>query len=120
MNIRQREGESLHSYISCFNAATLEVQNLDLSMMTITMKSRLQKSSFLFFLQKKPLWDFAEMLARAEKYANTEEAFMAHGPPSVQKDEKVEEPHPKTQMVGDAGRGCKKSRTLPHHRSQTP
>lgn len=47
-SIRQREGESLHAYLSHFNVATLEVRNLDHSMTMMTLKSGLQRNAFLF------------------------------------------------------------------------
>lgn len=78
MSIRQREGESLHVYLSYFNMAIQELCNLDQSMTMIAMKSGLQKNTFLFFLEKTYPQNFIEMLIRVEKYANTEEVYNAH------------------------------------------
>ena len=41
------------------------------------MKGGLKPSRFLFSLEKRFLTDYAEMLVRAEKYANAEEAMTA-------------------------------------------
>lgn len=69
-----REQESLRSYISQFNTATLEVYNLDHAFAITTIKKGLWKYPILFSLEKRTLTDFSEMLARAEKYARAKEA----------------------------------------------
>lgn len=81
VNIKQGEQESLGSYISRFNVATLEVYNLDHAVTMITIKSGLQRCPFLFSLEKRSSMDFSKMLARVEKYAHIEEMHKAYGPP---------------------------------------
>ena len=75
INIKQREGESIRAYINRFNIAALEVQNLDQSVAMAALKGGLQKNDLLFSLEKKYPRDFANLLARAEGYAQAEEAF---------------------------------------------
>ena len=75
INIKQREGESIWTYINRFNVIVLEVQNLDQSVAMAALKGGLQKNDLLFSLKKKYPRDFADRLARAEGYARAEEAF---------------------------------------------
>lgn len=64
MTIYNMEGDSLHTYLSRFNVATLKVHNLDQLMAMMALKTY-PKS-------------FTEMLTRMEKYANAKEAHDAH------------------------------------------
>lgn len=48
-------------------------------MAMVALKAGLLKNDFLFSLEKRYPKDFAEILARTEKYANTEEAWAQHG-----------------------------------------
>lgn len=53
--------------------AVLKVKNLDQSVATTALKG-LQRNAFLFSLEKRYPKDFAEILARTEKYANAKKA----------------------------------------------
>ncbi|KAG1365253.1 putative Retrotransposon gag protein [Cocos nucifera] len=75
MAIRQKEGEPIRAYVTRFNAAALEVRNLDQSVAMAALKGGLQKNDLLFSLEKRYPRDFADLLARAERYARAEEAF---------------------------------------------
>lgn len=66
--------------MSLFKEAALEVYNLDHSIAMIAMKNGLQQCPFLFFLKKRPLVDFSEILVRVEKYACAEEGYGTHVP----------------------------------------
>ena len=74
IHIKQREGESLRSYMGRFNKAALEVYDLDHAVAMTAMKSGLQSGPFLFSLGKRSPTSFTELLTRAEKYARAEEA----------------------------------------------
>ena len=65
--------------MSYFNAATLEMHDLDQSIVMTTMKDGLQKNSLFFSLEKKKSKDFIEMLDWAEKFVRAEEAFEKYG-----------------------------------------
>lgn len=69
--------------MSQFNVAALDVYNLDPSIMMTTFKGGLQQYPFLFSLKKRPVTNFSEMLARAEKYACAEEGYGTHIPPTI-------------------------------------
>lgn len=83
INIKQRERESLRSYMSRFNEMALKVYTLDHVVTMIAIKYGLQQSPFLFSLEKGLAMDFSEMLAWVDKYACTKEAYDAHGPLST-------------------------------------
>ena len=90
IGIKQESNESLRAYISRFNTATLEISDLDQTVAMTTMKGGLKTSRFLFSLEKRFPADYAEMLARAEKYANAEEAMAARKDTSSSRPEKRE------------------------------
>ena len=50
---------------------------MDQTMAITVMKGSLRPSCFLFSLEKRFSMDYAEMLVRAEKYANVKEAMAA-------------------------------------------
>ena len=99
MNVKQREGESIRSYLCHFNAIVLEVRNLDQSIAMAALKGGLQKNGLRYPLKKTYLKDFVDMLARAEKYARADEAFEGE-PPMIpiedRREERLESP-PKSQ-----------------------
>ena len=69
INIEQKEGESIRTYINHFNTVALEVQNLNQSVAMAALKSDLQKNDLLFFLEKKYPRNFTDLLAQVEGYA---------------------------------------------------
>ena len=71
INIKQRKGKSFHDYINHFNTAILEARDLNQLVVMIALKDELQKNSLLYFLEKKYLKDFAEMLHQAEKVCSS-------------------------------------------------
>ena len=77
ISMKQRENESLQEFITRFNTTTLEVIDLDQMVAMSAMKGILKPSKIFFSLEKKFPTSFLKMLSRAEKYANTEEAFFA-------------------------------------------
>ena len=89
---KQKDGESLREYISRFNAATLEVSDLDQVVAMSAMKGSLRPSRFLFSLKKQFPTNFAEMLAQDEKYANAEEAMSMTSQPEKKEKRRRKEP----------------------------
>ena len=53
----------------------MEITDLDQTVAMTAMKGGLKPSRFLFSLEKRFPVDYAEMLSRADKYANAEEAM---------------------------------------------
>ena len=71
--LHQNEGESLRDYISRFNAATLEIPDLNEHVAMSALKKGLRTSRLTFSLDKKFPKSYAELLSRAQKYAAAEE-----------------------------------------------
>ncbi|XP_057953323.1 uncharacterized protein LOC131147775 [Malania oleifera] len=69
----QGEREMLKKFVHHFNAATLEIHNLNMGVVLETLTTTLQPGSFLYSLGKKPPVDMGELMARAQNYINLEE-----------------------------------------------
>ena len=77
MSIKQREDETLRSYISCFNKETLSINEADDKILMAAFTNGLRKGKFLFSLYKNDLKTMSEVLYRATKYMNVEDALPA-------------------------------------------
>ena len=77
IEIKWKEDESLRKFISRFIIATLKVSDQDPMVTMLAMKDGLKPSRFFFSLEKQFPASFVEMLSRAEKYTNAEEAMSA-------------------------------------------
>ena len=73
MSIRQREDETLRSYISRFNKEALSIDEADNKILVAAFTNRLRKGKFLFSLYKNDLKTMSEVLYRATKYMNAED-----------------------------------------------
>ena len=77
MSFKQREDETLPSYISRFNKEALSIDEADDKILIAAFMNGLRKGKFLFFLYKNDLKTMSEVLYRATKYMNAEEALSA-------------------------------------------
>ena len=77
-SIEQKEGELSRYYAVCFNAAALEVQNFNKSAATLATEQELKGEHLIFSLNKDSLKDYADLLARARKYARAKEGKIHH------------------------------------------
>nr|XP_023891218.1 uncharacterized protein LOC112003265 [Quercus suber] len=77
MSIKQREDETLRSYISRFNKEALSIDKADDKILVAAFTNGLQKGKFLFSLYKNDLKTMSEVLYRATKYMNTKDALLA-------------------------------------------
>ena len=77
MSIKQQEDEMLRSYISRFNKEALSIDEADDKILVATFTNRLRKGNFLFSLYKNDLKTMSEVLYRATKYMNAEDALLA-------------------------------------------
>ena len=75
LTIRQGEKETLRSYVKCFTRETLEVDEADDMVQLTTFKAGLKFREFVVSLAKIPPWTMAEMLLKAQKYMNAEDAL---------------------------------------------
>ena len=75
MNIKQREDETLRSYIPCFNKEALSIDEADDKILVATFTNDLLKGKFLVSLYKNDPKTMLDVLYRAIKYMNAEDAF---------------------------------------------
>ena len=113
--IKQSPQENLKSYVQRFNAESLRVDILDEKFATIAFIAGLgiQSKDLMFSISKNPQASMAEVLAKAEKYINGEEALLSNREnSSVQKEkgrgEKKRERSPRRR--GDRDRSPRRDR----------
>ena len=78
MNIKQREDETLRSYITRFNKEALSIDEANGKILIAAFTNRLRKGKFLFSLYKNDPKTISDVLYRATKYMNAEDALLAH------------------------------------------
>lgn len=93
LNIKQREDESLRSYVTCFNKETLLIDEADDKVLVIAFTNGLQSGEFLFSIYKNDIKTMADMLCEATKYMNAKDAMIAQGG-RPKKRYKQDDPHP--------------------------
>ena len=74
MSIKQREDETLKSYISHFNKEALSIDEADNKILVVAFTNRLRNGKFLFSLYKNDPKTMSEVLYRTTKYMNAEDA----------------------------------------------
>ena len=77
MNIKQREDETLRSYITRFNKEALSIDEADDKILEVAFTNGLRKGKFLFSLYKNDPKTISDVLYRATKYMNVEDALLA-------------------------------------------
>ena len=77
MSIKQREDETLRSYITRFNKEALSIDEADDKILVVAFTNGLRKGKFLFSLYKNDPKTMSEVLYRATKYMNAEDAPLA-------------------------------------------
>ena len=77
MSIKQREDETLRSYIMWFNKEVLSIDEADDKILIAAFINGLRKGKFLFSLYKNDLKTMSDVLYRAIKYMNAEDALLA-------------------------------------------
>ena len=76
LTIRQGEKETLWSYVKRFTWETLELDEADDKVQLTTFKAGLRSRDLVASLAKNPPKTMAEMLLRAQKYMNAEDAIV--------------------------------------------
>ena len=77
MSIKQQEEETLRSYITHFNKEALSIDEADNKILIVAFTNRLRKGKFLFSLYKNDPKTMSDVLYRATKYMNAEDALLA-------------------------------------------
>ena len=76
MSIKQREDETLRSYISRFNKEALSINKASDKILVTAFTNRLRKGKFLFSLYKNDPKTMSDVLYRATKYMNAKDALL--------------------------------------------
>ena len=77
ISIKQQEDETLRSYIAHFNKEALSINEADDKILMATFTNGLRNGKFLFFLYKNDLKTMSDVLYRATKSMNAEDALLA-------------------------------------------
>ncbi|XP_075669778.1 uncharacterized protein LOC142639498 [Castanea sativa] len=77
MSIKQREDETLRSYIAHFNKEAFSIDEADDKILVAAFTNGLWKGKFLFSLYKYDPKTMSEVLYRATKYINAEDTLLA-------------------------------------------
>ncbi|XP_023928268.1 uncharacterized protein LOC112039615 [Quercus suber] len=77
MSIKQQEDEMLRSYIARFNKEALSIDEADDKILMTAFTNGLRKGKFLFSLYKNDPKTMSNVLYRATKYMNAEDALLA-------------------------------------------
>jgi hypothetical protein len=77
LNIRQKEGESLRSYVQRFNKEAVQIDEPNEYVALTAFNAGLLKGDFLFQLCKDPPKSMSELMYEAQKFINAEDAFKA-------------------------------------------
>ncbi|KAK6146402.1 hypothetical protein DH2020_020271 [Rehmannia glutinosa] len=72
--VKQSEGKPLRDYVKKFAVATFEVPFANQEILTSALTQGFKEGDFFRSLAKRPAKDFDDVLSRAEKYVNLEEA----------------------------------------------
>nr|XP_023900735.1 uncharacterized protein LOC112012589 [Quercus suber] len=78
MSIKQQEDEMLRSFIACFNKEALSIDEADDKILVAAFTNGLRNGKFLFSLYKNDPKTMSDVLYRATKYMNVEDALLAH------------------------------------------
>jgi hypothetical protein len=77
LNIRQKEGESLRSYVQRFNKEAVQINEPNEYVALTAFNAGLHKGDFLFQLCKDPPKSMSELMYEAQKFINAKDAFEA-------------------------------------------
>ena len=77
MNIKQQEDETLWSYITHFKKEALLIDEVDDKILVAAFTNGLWKGKFLFSLYNNDPKTMSDVLYRATKYMNVEDALLA-------------------------------------------
>ena len=94
LSVKQGRQENPRSYVQRFNSESLKVDipNEKFAITTFIARLGIQSKDLMFSISKNPQASMAEVLAKAEKYINGEEALLSkRGSSSTQKDKDKEE-----------------------------
>ena len=103
ISIKQREDETLRSYIARFNKEALSIDEANDKILVAAFTNGLRKGKFLFSLYKNDSKTMSDMLYRATKYMNAEDALLTREKRERQEDRRQDRGQ-KMARTGDAER----------------
>ena len=77
ISIKQREDDTLRSYITHFNKEALSIDEADDKILVVAFTNGLQNGKFLFSLYENNPKTMSDVLYRATKYMNAEDTLLA-------------------------------------------
>ena len=77
VSIKQREDETLRSYITRFNKEALSIDETDDKILIVAFTNELRNGKFLFSLYKNDSKTMSDVFYRVTKYMNAEDALLA-------------------------------------------
>ena len=89
--MKQQEGETLRKYVKCFNKVVLEIDEANNQVIMTTFQARLNNLELVFSLEKTPPTTVTNLLFKAQKYINGENALTMNGIDGKQKMEEIDE-----------------------------
>ena len=113
MSIKQRKDEMLRSYIARFNKEALSINDANDKILVAAFTNGLQKGKFLFSLYKNYPKTMLDVLYRATKYMNVEDALMA-------REEKSKKRERQEELRQDRGRKIARTRDRREDRHSKP
>ncbi|XP_023895558.1 uncharacterized protein LOC112007447 [Quercus suber] len=111
LTVRQQEGESLMDYVKWFNKAVLEIDEANDQVIMTTFQAGLNNPDFIFSLGKTPPTSMTDLLFKAQKYMNEEDAFTAKGLMGKRKKDGTSESHGKKRDCKDSYSNTKASKS---------
>ncbi|KAK3029173.1 hypothetical protein RJ639_039728 [Escallonia herrerae] len=122
LNVVQEKNESLACFLGRFNAATLEIDNLDESMKYTAFLCGLQSTSkFAFSVNKSPPSNIKALLEKANKYIQAEEYLETNrGQQEEGKEEQKKRSQELTPQGGKPSKHSKRDERRPKDSQQTP
>ena len=91
LTVKQQEGETLREYVKRFNKALLEIDKANDQVIMTTFQARLNNLYFIFSLEKTPPTTLIDLLFKAQKYMNGEDALTVNRIDGKRKMEEINE-----------------------------
>ncbi|XP_050249357.1 uncharacterized protein LOC126696709 [Quercus robur] len=113
LTIRQQEKESLRDYVKHFNKAVLEIDEVDDQVIMMTFQAGLNNPDLVFLLGKTPPTSIKDLLFKAQKYMNGEDALIAKGLMGKWKKEETSDSQGKKKDRKDHSSETKASKSSP-------
>ena len=113
LTIRQQEGKSLRDFVKRFNKAVLKIDEANDQVIMTTFQAGLNPPDIVFSLGKTPPTSMTDLLFKAQKYMNGEDALMTKGLSRKWKKEEANDSQGKKKDKKDHSLETKTSKSSP-------